>query len=113
MMKSPNPRTSFLWTSLLAAASVCPLAAVAPAAPAAPSPETRPAAAPAGEAVAPLAPLTVEEFDRLHREVRPPDGEVWRSIPWKTSILDAVAEARQTGRPVLLITTNGHLLGCG
>ena len=109
-MDSPSPWTSFLRTSLLAATWVCPLAARVPAAPAAPSPETRPAAAAAG---GPLDPIGAEEFDRLYREVRPPDGEVWRSIPWKTSILDAVAEARQTGRPVLLITTNGHLLGCG
>lgn len=57
--------------------------------------------------------LSVEEFDRLHREVKPPAQEVWRSIPWKTSILAAVAEARQVGKPILLITTNGHLLGCG
>ncbi len=58
-------------------------------------------------------PISIAEFDRLQREVRAPSDEVWRSIPWKTSILAAVAEARQVGKPVLLITTNGHLLGCG
>lgn len=57
--------------------------------------------------------LSIEEFDRLHREVQPPAVEVWRSVPWKTSILAAVAEARLVGKPILLITTNGHLLGCG
>ncbi len=57
--------------------------------------------------------IGLEEFERLHREVQPPSVEEWRSISWKTSILDAVAEARASGRPILLITTNGHLLGCG
>ena len=36
-----------------------------------------------------LGSLTLEEFNKLHKEVRPPKDEVWRTIPWRLSLLEA------------------------
>ena len=57
--------------------------------------------------------LTVEEFEKLHRELRPPAGEAWLSIPWKTSLLDARDLAAEQKKPILIWSMDGHPLGCG
>lgn len=67
----------------------------------------------ARQPLAETGPLTQQEFERLHERVRPPDVEAWRSIPWETSIVQAMQLAHVQKKPLVMITTNGHLLGCG
>ncbi len=52
------------------------------------------------------------DFDALHRELRPPKDEAWRTIPWKLSVLDAREAAAREKKPVFLWSMNGHPLGC-
>lgn len=56
--------------------------------------------------------LTEAEFERLHTELRPPTEEAWRSIPWKTSLLDAQATASREQKPIFIWAMDGHPLGC-
>ena len=57
--------------------------------------------------------LTVEEFEKLHKELQPPKEEAWLSIPWKTNLLEARAAAAEQKKPILLWSMDGHPLGCG
>ncbi len=52
------------------------------------------------------------EFERLHRELAPPAGELWRTIPWKTSILEACRLGSAEKKPVVMRCRAGHPLGC-
>jgi hypothetical protein len=57
--------------------------------------------------------LTDATFESVRDRVLPSkDEERWREIPWRTSAWDAVAEATETDRPVLLWAMNGHPLAC-
>jgi len=56
--------------------------------------------------------LTQAEFEKLHRELQPPKDEPWRSIPWKTSILDACKLAAKEKKPLVMRVRSGHPLGC-
>ena len=53
-----------------------------------------------------------ETFEKLFREIGPPAGEAWRSIPWETELLDAQAKAAETGKPLFIWAMDGHPLGC-
>lgn len=57
--------------------------------------------------------LSVPEFERLHQEVRPPKDELWRTIPWKVSIVEAREESVKTGKPLFVWVASGEPLGCG
>lgn len=57
--------------------------------------------------------LTVQEFEKLHRELQPPKNEAWLSIPWKTSLLEARDLAAEQKKPILIWSMDGHPLGCG
>ena len=52
------------------------------------------------------------EFRRLHQLLEPVRGEAWRSIPWKTSMLQARDAALREGKPLFLWSMNGSPLGC-
>jgi hypothetical protein len=52
------------------------------------------------------------EFRRLHSLLEPVRGEAWRSIPWKTSMLQARDEALRDRKPLFLWSMNGSPLGC-
>jgi hypothetical protein len=56
--------------------------------------------------------LTRERFLELHEQLQPDPSEVWRSIPWKTNLLEAQQEAAQQGRPIFIWAMDGHPLGC-
>ena len=56
--------------------------------------------------------LTKEEFLTLHRELQPNPKATWRTIPWKTSVLDAQAAAAREGKPIFIWAMDGHPLGC-
>ena len=45
--------------------------------------------------------------------VRPRPEELrWQAVPWRAAFWDAVVEAADTDKPVLLWTMNGNPLGC-
>jgi hypothetical protein len=56
--------------------------------------------------------ITLEEFNKLHREVRPPKDEVWRTIPWKPSLLEAQRLAATEQKPIFLWAMAGNPLAC-
>ena len=57
--------------------------------------------------------LSVQDFEKLHKELQPPKGEPWLSIPWKTSLLEARDAAAEQKKPILIWSMDGHPLGCG
>jgi hypothetical protein len=57
--------------------------------------------------------LPVADFERLHRELQPPKDELWRSIPWKVSILEGRDAATKEGKPLFVWVASGEPLGCG
>ena len=57
--------------------------------------------------------LTQAEFEKLHKELQPPDNELWRSIPWHVSILDGRAAAAKARKPIFVWVASGEPLGCG
>ena len=56
--------------------------------------------------------LTQEEFQTLHRQLQAAPDKPWRTIPWKTAILDAQETAAQQGKPIFIWAMDGHPLGC-
>jgi hypothetical protein len=56
--------------------------------------------------------LSVAEFQELHKQLQPPKDEVWRTIPWKTSILEARDLASKEKKPVFMWAMVGHPLAC-
>ncbi len=56
--------------------------------------------------------LSVDEFNRLHRDVQTPRDATWRTIPWKTSVLEAQAIAARERKPIFIWAMDGHPLGC-
>ena len=56
--------------------------------------------------------LTEAEFQKLQRELQPHLKATWRTIPWKTSVLDAQAAAAREGKPIFIWAMDGHPLGC-
>ncbi len=59
-----------------------------------------------------LSGLNEESFEQLHRELQPPENEIWRSIPWQVSLLDAQALAAREQKPLFIWAMDGHPLGC-
>ncbi len=56
--------------------------------------------------------LTDEEFSSLHQQLQPRKDEVWRTIPWKVSLLEAQAIAARERKPIFIWAMDGHPLGC-
>jgi hypothetical protein len=56
--------------------------------------------------------LTVDEFRTLHAQLQPATGELWRTIPWKVSLVEAQALAARTKKPLFIWAMDGHPLGC-
>jgi hypothetical protein len=57
--------------------------------------------------------LNDQSLERWRDYVRPQaKEESYLEIPWRESFYIAINEARETNRPVLLWTMNGHPLGC-
>ncbi len=55
--------------------------------------------------------LTQEEFQQLHTKLQP-GAATWRTIPWRTSLLDARRVAAQEEKPLFIWAMDGHPLGC-
>lgn len=57
--------------------------------------------------------LNQTTFARWRDYILPaPDELHWREIPWRTSFGQAVSEAHERDKPILLWAMNGHPLGC-
>ena len=56
--------------------------------------------------------LTEAEFKTLHAELQPDNAALWRTIPWKTSVLDAQQAAAEEKKPLFIWAMDGHPLGC-
>lgn len=67
-------------------------------------PRATPADGPAG--------LTEAEFRKLHEQLQPSPGELWRTVPWRMSILEARDLAAREKKPLVMRVRAGHPLGC-
>jgi hypothetical protein len=57
--------------------------------------------------------LTQATYQKWHDYILPKPQELgFRAIAWRPSFWDAVIEAQEKEKPVLLWTMNGHPLGC-
>ena len=56
--------------------------------------------------------LTLAEFKKLHKVLQPPKGELWRTIPWQVSVLEARKLATREKKPIVMRVRSGHPLGC-
>lgn len=57
--------------------------------------------------------LTVESLETWANEIKPTTEELsFLKINWRPTLWQAVDEARQVGKPILLWAMNGHPLGC-
>jgi hypothetical protein len=57
--------------------------------------------------------LSVADFDKLLKELQPPRDELWRSIPWHVSIVEAREAAAKEKKPIFVWVASGEPLGCG
>jgi hypothetical protein len=57
--------------------------------------------------------LNEETFEGWRDAILPDASElVWSEIPWRPTYWEALQEAQQLEKPVLLWAMNGHPLGC-
>jgi hypothetical protein len=56
--------------------------------------------------------LSLSDFEELHDRLQPGGDEAWRTIPWKTSLLEAQSVAADQGKPIFIWAMDGHPLGC-
>ena len=56
--------------------------------------------------------LTEADFLKIHAELQPDDSALWRSVPWKTSVLSAQHVAAEQKKPIFIWAMDGHPLGC-
>ncbi len=56
--------------------------------------------------------LTDARFRELLAEIQPAADEPWRTIPWKTDVLDAQRNAAEANLPIFIWAMDGHPLGC-
>jgi len=57
--------------------------------------------------------LSLELFEKLHKELQPPKDEAWLSVPWKISLLEARDLAAAQKKPILIWSMDGNPLGAG
>ena len=55
--------------------------------------------------------LTLADFAKLHKELSSAK-ELWQTIPWQLSLIDARALAAKENKPVYMLCRSGHPLGC-
>ncbi len=56
--------------------------------------------------------VSEDTFRELYGQLNPAEEEPWRTIPWKTGLLDAQRQAAKDGRPIFIWAMDGHPLGC-
>ena len=57
--------------------------------------------------------LGESDFKELHDKLKPPTGEIWRSIPWTISLVEAQNRAAAEKKPIFIWSMDGNPLGCG
>jgi hypothetical protein len=57
--------------------------------------------------------VTLEEFEKIHAQLRPSLEEAWRKIPWKVSLVEAQNVAAREKKPVFIWAMDGNPLACG
>ena len=57
-------------------------------------------------------PLTDRSVVELQSALAPSPEEAWRTIPWKTGLLEAQSEAARSRKPLFIWAMDGHPLGC-
>lgn len=57
--------------------------------------------------------LSLADFEKLHKQLQPPRDELWRSIPWQISIVEARELAAKEKKPIFVWVASGEPLGCG
>lgn len=56
---------------------------------------------------------TAENYREWLTFIQPDAKEqAYKEIDWRVKLSEAIAEAKELGRPILLWTMNGHPLGC-
>lgn len=55
--------------------------------------------------------LSLAEFQKLHKLLQPKE-QLWQTIPWKLSILEARDQAAREKKPIFMLVRSGHPLGC-
>ena len=53
------------------------------------------------------------EFMDLHARLLPAKDELWRSIPWKISLLEAREQAAVQKKPIFIWSMDGNPLAAG
>ena len=57
--------------------------------------------------------LLAEQFDDVHKLIKPQRGESrWREIPWLTSLWEARVKAAAEGKPIVVWTGSGGAPAC-
>lgn len=56
--------------------------------------------------------LNEADFLVLHSQLQPSKNELWRTIPWKITLIDAQRIAVQEKKPIFIWAMDGHPLGC-
>jgi hypothetical protein len=57
--------------------------------------------------------LTDKTYDRLRDQILPTKEEaVWKAIPWRSTLWDALVDAQKEDKPILIWAMNGHPLAC-
>ena len=56
--------------------------------------------------------LSEQRCQELLSELQSGEKAVWRTIPWKLSVLDARREAIDQDKPIFIWAMDGHPLGC-
>ena len=62
-------------------------------------------------------PLATSTFSAENAKLRTlvlpnPSEASYRTIPWRTSILQGIVDAQKNDKPVMIYLMNGHPLGC-
>ena len=66
----------------------------------------------AGQKAARTLELNAQNYDTIRAALASPKEESgWREIPWRPNLGEAIVEARQTRKPILLWIMNGHPCG--
>ena len=63
--------------------------------------------------VAAQEPITPEQFEKVHKLLKPQPGESrWREIAWETSLWEARRKAAAEGKPIAVWTGSGGAPAC-
>ena len=56
--------------------------------------------------------LRESDFRALHAQLQPSADALWRTIPWKITLIDAQRIAIEEKKPIFIWAMDGHPLGC-